>query len=803
MFSVLRLLPVLAAALVCSSVSAGSRQHESFDFDWRFAIGEYAGAEQAGFDDAGWRGVDLPHDWSIEGRINAANPTGAAGGFFSAGLGWYRKTFVAPESWAGRLVSIGFEGVYQDSSVWLNGQLLGQRPYGYSGFSYDVTPYLRIGAKNTVAVRVDNTHHVNSRWYSGSGIYRHVWLTITEPLHIAESGMFISTPSVSAEEADATVQAEIRSGGAPSGTCILQVHVLSPDSREVAAGFSKTLSFSKGSAVATVAVKIARPQLWSPERPALYRAIVELSEDGHATDSVTQTFGIRTLRVSAERGFELNGQSIKRAGGCLHHDNGCLGAAAFDRAEERKVELLKAAGFNAVRTAHNPPSPAFLNACDRLGLMVADEIFDCWRSGKNDADYSKVFDQWWRADVDSWVLRDRNHPSVVLWDLGNELPDAGTTGGIDTGTFLARRVRELDPSRPLTAAVFWWSGMPWKWPDADPLFAQLDVSGTNYQLDRLEEDHQRGPTRVFLSTESYLRDTFRCWQAAQEHSYFIGDFVWSAMDYLGESGIGRNFAPGREVIDHNNPRQYPYHGAYCGDIDLTGFPRPISHYRNILWNHAERIYTAVLEPTTDGRPFGAAAWGIAPAWASWTWPGFEGRPLTVEVYSNCEVVRLYLNNVPVGEAPTTRQKQFKATFVVPYKAGMLRAVGLDGGQPVAENILSTAGPPAALRLIVDRSVLRADGQDLGFVTIESIDGRGNFQPNGDQTVNFALSGPGVIAGVGSADFANEEPYQGHQRRLFHGRAQLVIRTVRAPGEMRLSASAPTLNPAQMVIESQP
>jgi beta-galactosidase len=802
----------LIVALILLQTSIGNAQsnhRQLLDFGWKFKQADFQDAQEIGFNDSSWSSVDLPHDWSIGGELAADNPTGGAGGFFPAGVGWYRKTFSAPLSWAGKRVGVEFEGVYMDSDVWLNGRKLGNHPYGYTPFYYDITSDLKIGGGNTIAVRVDNSRYINSRWYSGSGIYRHVWIHVDDPVHLVPWGIQLTAPSIAKDKADGVIRITLRNDSNSDSRSRVSTQILSPEDREVAkvdsdvsiaAGAEKTISQT---------YEIENPALWSPDIPRLYRAVSTVHRLG-GSDGVYETrFGIRSTKVSAENGFELNGRTIKLCGGCVHHDNGCLGAAAFDRAEERKVELLKAAGFNAVRTSHNPPSPAFLDACDRLGILVIDEAFDCWDQEKATADYSIYFDDWWQRDLDAMVLRDRNHPSIVMWSLGNELPQAGTPDGIRVGSMLADRVRSLDTSRPITAGIFWYNGIHaadgsrWSWIDVDPLFAKLDIAGYNYQSRRYQPDHQRVPGRVMLATESFLGDTFRNWQLTKQTRYLAGDFIWSAMDYLGESGIGRYYPAGQRIIGHGTDEQYPYHGASCGDMDITGFRKPISHYRNIIWDRGEKLYTAILQPSADGRPYRVEEWGLPPSWASWTWPGSEGRDLSVQVFSRCDRVRLYLNDNLIGEKPTTENEQFKAMFDVPYAPGVLKTVGLNNGQVVEQNTLQTAGEPARVRLVADRSRITADGQDLCFVTVEAIDRAGNFQPNGDQSVTFNISGPGVIAGIGSGDYSQEQMYQGTHRLLFHGRAEAVIRSGRNAGIITLTAAAPGLITGSVDIESRP
>jgi beta-galactosidase len=548
-------------------------------------------------------------------------------------------------------------------------------------------------------------------------------------------------------------------------------------------------------------IPLSQPLLWSPETPHLYTVATRVFVEGRKTDETRTPIGVRTVGVAADRGFTLNGHPLNLVGGNVHHDNGPLGAAAFDRAEARRVQLLKEAGFNAVRTAHNPPSTAFLEACDRLGLLVIDEAFDGWAEKKTAHDYARVFDEWWPRDLQAMVLRDRNHPSVVMWSIGNEVYERGKPSGAALARAMREAVLKLDTSRPITAGING-LGKPGDWPRLDPLFASLDVAGYNYEAVRHVADHARLPSRVIVFSESYPSDTFACWQAVDAHSYVIGDFVWSAMDYLGEAGIGRVFAPGKQAIPHWEGNHYPWHGAACGDLDITGWRKPISHYRSIVWDRGEKLYAAVLVPSPASEPWSLSKWSVPPALPSWTWPGHEGRPLQVEVYSRHQAVRLHLNHHLVGEKATTRKEQFKAVFEVTYEPGTLRVAGVDGTREVEAFELETAGKPRSLQLIPDRDELRANGQDLAFVEVQIVDRHGNCRWDAANRVAYSIQGPGVIAGIGSGDLATTESYQANPRRVYQGRALVVIRSTAQPGNIVLSASSTGLKPARTTIRSE-
>lgn len=800
--------PLLLWSAVATTVSFG-RETLPLESGWSFHLGDAVGAQAPAFDVSAWPRVDGPHDWSIELPIDPKAPGGGGAGFFPMGIGWYRKSFAVPTSWRGQRIAVEFDGVYRAAEVWINGQSLGVHPYGYTPFRYDLTPYLRFGGANVLAVRVDNSAQPNSRWYSGSGIYRHVRLVVMSPLHVQPDSVFVRTTALSDASATLRIDLAVRNEGDVSQALPVDVAILNSGGAVVAQA-SATRSFAAGSdGDADFTLEVARPAAWSPESPTLYRAEIRVRDSSAVVDAVTVPFGIRTLRVSADAGLQLNGKTIKLVGGNVHADNGPLGAAAFDRAEKRRVELMKAAGFNAIRTSHNPPSPAFLDACDRLGMLVVDEAFDGWEKGKNPFDYNVDFKVWWRRDIDAMVLRDRNHPSVVLWSIGNEMVERMNANGQRIARELSGRIRELDPTRPIAAAVNG-PGQNGDWTKADPLFATLDVAGYNYELGRHAADHARVPSRVIFATESYQSETFANWATVQETPYVIGDFVWSGMDYLGEAGIGRVFLPGEPIVKHWKGNMFPWHGAACGDIDITGWRKPISHYRQIVWDRGEKLYVSVLTPapaianegdqTRTG--WGVSPWAMPPALPSWTWPGEEGKALSVEVDSRYDAVRLYLNGRVVGEKPTTRAEQFKAVFSVTYAPGELRAVGLQGGREVASFVLETAGAATAVRLTPDRATVHADGEDLSFVTVEVVDAAGRLVPIADTSVRFDLRGPGSIVAIGNADLTSLETYGTNPHRVFQGRALLVIRTSEKPGAITLSAASPGLAGTSVAIESK-
>lgn len=779
------LLLIGCLALTAQTVITNNRV-QTFAANWKFALGDHADARNSDFNDANWRNLDLPHDWSIEGKPDSLNATGNDGGYFPAGTGWYRKKFMAPAAWKGKQVSICFEGVYMNSEVFINGRSLGIHPYGYSSFSYELTPHLNFGKENIISVRVDNSQQKNCRWYSGSGIYRHVKLLVTAPIHIDHWGVAITTTEISKEKATVVVRTSIKNETDRAQSIRLNTQ-LTDQSLKPAGNNSLTIELpANGVKEIAQTITVNNPRFWSPETPITYKAQIHLMKGGAAIDNTSEAFGIRSITYDVQNGLRLNGKKVILNGGCVHHDNGCLGAAAYDRAETRKVELLKSAGFNAVRTSHNPPSETFLDACDRLGLLVIDESFDGWREKKTANDYAKHFDDWWQRDLGSMVLRDRNHPSIIMWSIGNEIIERKSADAVKTANMLAGYVRQLDPTRPVTSAMTTWDK---DWEIFDPLFAAHDIGGYNYQLHRAPADHQRVPSRIIVQTESYPKDAFANWKLIQDNPYIIGDFVWTAMDYLGESAIGRYYYPGEPDGEHWEKNFYPWHGAYCGDIDLTGWRKPISHYRDLLYNGSTKLYMAVKEPNPGNGPIKLTSWAVWPTWESWTWPGYEGKELQVEVYSKYPAVRLYLNDKLIGEQSTGITQQFKTVFTVPYAPGLLKAVGVDNNREKQSVQLKTAGKTMRIKLRADHATIKANGQDLSFVTVEITDANGNIQPNAANELQFSIKGAGVIAGVDNASLTDTDLYVSNKRRAWKGRALVVIKSTHQAGNIELKVSS--------------
>jgi beta-galactosidase len=661
-----------------------------FDEGWRFHRGNITNDEQVNLKDNDWRNVDLPHDWSIEDLPGTQSPfspdaiNGVSVGFTTGGIGWYRKTFTLPVKQQNKRISILFDGVYMNADVWINGVHLGNHPYGYTSFYYDITDKIKKNEKNIIAVQVKN-EGANSRWYAGSGINRHVWLIETNPIHVAQWGNYITTPEVSVSSAKVNIRTKVKNETGVSTTVTLVNKILNAKGVEVARASSKQKIPANDEYEFNEDAMVKSPALWSNENANSYKAITEVYVDGKLADRLETKFGIRKISFDAVNGFMLNNKSMKLKGGCFHIDNGPLGARSFDRAEIRRVALMKESGFNAIRCSHNPPAPAFLEACDSLGMLVIDEAFDCWTEGKNADDYHVYFQDWWQRDLQSMSLRDRNHPSIIMWSIGNEIPGMDRPSIADTAKMLADYVRSVDNTRPVTAAANSVSDQK------DAFFSALDISGYNYAKDKYVSDHQRKPDRIMVATESFALDQFDYWMDVLDHPWVIGDFVWTGYDYIGESSIGWFGYPQDKNLF------YPWNLAYCGDIDICGWKRPQSFYRDALWKKDQlSIFVKPIHSSFPVNPKKSewSKWNWDDVVTNWNWKGNEDSVFEINIYSSCDEVELFLNNKSLGKKPTNRSTKFMAVYNVPYTAGELKAIGYDNGKKVNAAILKTAGAPS-------------------------------------------------------------------------------------------------------------
>jgi beta-galactosidase len=789
------------------------RVHQLFDASWKFHRGDVQNGEKENLNDENWRQLDLPHDWSIEdlpnqsdsviGPFSSKSIGATATGYTVGGIGWYRKHFIENNA-VNKKVVICFDGVYMNSDVYINGHHLGNHPYGYTPFSYDITPYLKKnGEENVVAVRVSNEGK-NSRWYSGSGIYRHVWLTVTPKLHLAQWGVYITTPEVSDKKATINIKSSLVNENVSDNDVVLHTSIFDAANKKIAERkneieISGENSSGPGVNKALQIFEVTTPHLWSPETPYLYHAVSELIVKDKVIDREENTFGIRSIDISAAKGFLLNGKRILLRGGCVHHDNGPLGSATIDAAEIRKIRLLKSFGFNAVRTSHNPPSQQFLDACDSIGIIVIDEAFDQWERPKNPQDYHLYFDTCWQKDISSMVQRDRNHPAVVFWSLGNEINERADSSGLAIAKKLRDEVKANDNTRPVTEAIcHFWDHPGYEWDTTAASFALLDVGGYNYLWKKYESDHIKYPERVMMGTESYPLEAFENWQQVKEHPYVIGDFVWTAMDYLGETGIGHT------SLDSTNGFQlqtFPWFNSWCGDIDLTGGKKPQSYYRDVVWG-ISKMEMLVHTPIPAGHKEAVSSWGWPDELPSFTFAGDEGKTMQVHVYTSYPAVRLLLNGKIIGQQNVSEATKLTATFNITYEPGVLKAVALQNGLPVDSVTLQTAGKPSKIRLTADRNHIKASRNDLSYVTVEVIDKNGQVVPDVIVPLQFKAEGAGKIIATGNANPSDMESFQQPQHKTFRGKCLIIVQPNGKAGKIQLKAEGKGLENGQLTITSE-
>ena len=782
------------------------RLRTSLDFDWRFASGDPPQAQGRGFDDSTWRVLDLPHDWSIEATPDPAHPAGAAGGYFPGGLGWYRKQLDLPKELARQRVWIEFDGVYRHAEVWCNGRFCGHRPSGYSSTSYDLTPHLLPDQPAVVAVRVDNSRQPNSRWYSGSGIYRHVWLTLANAVHVGPWGTYITTPQVDAERA--VVQCAVTVVNDSAADAAIEVAARVVEEADGPRPGAELRVPALASRPVNLRLELAHPKLWSPEAPHLYTLRIELKRAGAMIDRYDTRFGVRSIRFDANTGFWLNGRNLKLQGVNEHHDAGCLGAAAPDDVMRRRLGILKAMGCNAIRSAHNPAAPAFLDLCDELGFLVVEDAFDEWRDGKTPFGYQLDWDDWWERDLVDMIRRDRNHPSLVMWSVGNEIKEVRT--GRPEGLPIMAALREVchreDPTRPMTCGC-----CNSRATLAAGYGALLDVFGYNGGgggCFDYEKDHVRYPdmimfasevphtlqTRGVYRTQTWYRDLARdpkleridvphltpeelfsgfdphyqssydnalvriscsdSWRRTRMLPYFCGEFRWTGFDYLGEC------------------YGWPAKSWNFGVIDLSGFPKDAYYFYQSQWTARPMVH-------------------VLP---HWTWPGLEGRAIPVIGYTNCDRVELFLNDAPLG-ARDRDDQALSLRWDVPYRPGVLRAVGYRGGQVAATCVHVTAAEPAALQLDAAEKVIRADRTGVAHVAAAVVDARGHLVPHAQVPITVDVTGPARLIGLENGDPLDTSNYRLAQRQSFHGRLLAMVQAGAIPGLVTITARSPGLTPA--------
>jgi len=809
----------------------------SFNDDWQVRPKVNPFAELSGHG-VPFRPVTLPHDVLIEQHRAAPDGEvtmeGAAGAYFPGGVFEYRKTFFVPEEYRGKRIFVEFEGVYRDATVHINGDYAGQRPYGYSHFHIDADRFLRFGEDNEI--RVEARAHRDSRWYTGAGIYRDTWLLVGDVVRIAPDGVRVTTPDIDGSRAVVEVAADVANDSIEVRTVDVVTEIRDGSGTVVAGDVSKLTVLPGEPATARRRLYVPFPALWSPETPTLYECHVALRD----VDEEKVTFGIRSLHLDPERGLRLNGETVKLRGACVHHDNGVLGAATFARAEERRVEILKAAGFNAIRMSHHPMSRAMLDACDRIGVLVVDEAFDVWTSGKSEFDYSLSFPEWWERDIEAMVAKDVNHPSVIMYSIGNEIPETGSPFGAVWGRRLAGKVRSLDSTRYVTNAVNGMlavmaelgalqqqalekaaddgAGINTLMADAGEAmnaissselvtertaesFAVLDVAGMNYAEARYALDRDLFPNRIILGTETFPTRIDELWRLVKGYGHVIGDFTWTGWEYLGEVGVGRPqyLTADGPLHAHNAP--YPYLVADCGDIDITGHRRPASYYREIVFGLRAEPYIAVRRPEHHGKTWTGSPWAWSDTVSSWTWPGFEGKPITVEVYSDADEIELIGNGNSLGRRPVGAEHRFRTAFETVYEPGQLIAVAYRDGAETGRTSLRWAQGPVRLNAEADRQAVRASGGDLAYVTLTLTDAAGTCHTAADRPVSIEVSGAGELIGFGSAAPSTEERFDTMERRTYEGRALAVVRPT-GPGKIHLTATAQGCDPVDVVVTAE-
>ena len=816
--------------LCCCACSQKQHVRRITDFteSWKFYLGDDIQASSAIFDDATWRLLDLPHDWSIEGTFSSEHPARPGGGALPGGTGWYRKSFVVPPSDMGKCFYIDFDGIYRNSSVWINGELLGNRPNGYISFRYDLTPHIRFGEQNTIAVRVDNSEQPNSRWYSGSGIYRNVWLTIANPVHVAHWGTYITTPSVSEQSATMVIRTTVANANPLDQQVEIAQILLDAKGLEINRTMQNVLVKAGQETEMEQNMTIQQPHLWELDDPYLYTVVTELSIDEQLADRYTTTSGIRSFDFSAEKGFILNGKVVKINGVCNHHDLGCLGAAAYTRAVERQLEILKAMGCNGIRCSHNPPTPELLDLCDRMGFIVMDEAFDMWRKRKSRYDYADYFPEWHERDLSDLVKRDRNHPSIFMWSIGNEVLEQWTNANADTLTLeeanlllnntrdmlsmsadmgvnemitikLADIVKQLDPTRPVIAGCN-------ETRPTNHLFRSgaLDIIGFNYHHEDFFTVPQDYPGKPFLVTESVSGLMSRGYYQMPSDSMYIWPVRWDRsftypvnhcssydnchvpwgtthennwivtkkLDYVAGTFVWTGF----DYLGEPTPFGWPARSSYFGIIDLAGFPKDVYYMYQSEWTNQKVLH-------------------IFP---HWNWQ--SGQEVDIWAYYNhADEVELFLNGKSLGSKSRT-DDELRVWWRVPFEPGVLKAISRKDGKEVLTQEIHTAGKPERIRLTADRVSIASGGKDLSFITVEMLDANGNVVPTADQLIRFTLEGGGMIAGTDNGDPTDHVSLNQPERKLFNGKCLVVVKSGKKTGKLTLSASSEGLQTTELTIK---
>ena len=801
----LSLLIVFMSIVSYSAAQKINKTKIPFDFEWRFALNDHPGAERPEFDDSKWRLVDLPHDFSIEHPFDSAYSTGAGGGYTYSGIGWYRKHFRSEPGFSGRKVEVLFDGVYRNSEVWINGHNLGIRPYGYSSFYYDLTQYLKpAGQENVIAVKVNTTEQPNSRWYTGSGIYRHVWLVAKNKLHIDQWGVFARTVEANNDKASIDISIELRNETRVDQPCTVITKLINGAGKEAGRAESKVKAGSGLALKIEQHIRISKPSLWSVEQPNLYQLKVEVQSGGKVVDHYASPVGIRTCHFDPNKGFLLNGKQVKLKGVNNHHDGGPLGAAVLDGTHKRQLEILKSMGCNALRISHNPPSPELLAYADALGFVVIDELFDEWMDGKTPGGYAPHFMKWYEKDVENWIRRDRNHPCVIAWSIGNEVREQyNKDNALKIIPMLIAASRKYDTTRPFTAACNEIVNA-----NSFGMADLLDIVGYNYQEAFYKKDHERYPNRVIFGSETviYPYHPGDCWQLrsydqwleGQVKDYVAGEFLWTGFDYIGEAGIG-DVGTGCEFWKKWSG--WPSRGASCGVIDMCGFPKPAYWFRKALWNQEPMVHIAVQTDTS------ARNRELCPFWS---WPKVEthwnhdrkGDTLAVHVYTNVPEVELKLNGRSLGTRKWDINKEAFLFWEVPYEPGKLEAIGKTADGKRVSFAVQTASEPATIMLSSDKKVLKANRQDLSYVAVQMLDVNGLPVPFANNRITFEVTGAGKLAAVGNGDQQSHTPLKGNQMEAWLGKCMAIVQSTGRKGEITIIARSGSLPVATTTLKAE-
>lgn len=783
---------LLATGCTIAETNFQTLRSRDLCFDWKFFKGDTANAQQMNFDDSDWTDVDLPHDWSIAEPKDRENSGSKQNGYFSGGIGWYRKHFRLSPTDESRQVYVQFDGIYHNSEVWINEHSLGVRPYGYISFQHDLTPYVKFGQDNVLAVRVDNSEQPNCRWYTGSGIYRRVHLTVIDKLHVGHWGTYVTTPQISEQQATVRIRTEVKNANKESQACTLLTRILDSKGNTVAESVSVQQISTQGEFQFDQKIQLHNPDLWSIDNPTLYKVQTVVQNENGICDIYETPFGIRQIEFDKDKGFLLNGHPVKMKGVCIHHDAGCLGAAVPVRAWERRLEILKSIGCNAIRMSHSPPAPELLDLCDRMGFVVIDEAFDKW-----EGIYGRWFENWWQKDLVDMLRRDRNHPSVIMWSVGNEVGGQGDSKFMEQLKKLADLTHEFEPTRPVTCAL-----RPFKKSREEnarivtKIARAVDVISCNYQEQWFEDYRKEYPEIIIIASESYpyyrgKGDSYKAfyplnsWLDAEKHGYVAGTFYWTGIDYLGEAVAG-----------------WPYHGWNCSLIDTCGFVRPVGKLVKSFWADDPMVHIAVMDDSLDVPDPTKDHWGWPKMASHWNLPQLEDKQVNVATFTNCPSVELFINGKSMGIKELKNFPDKMISWTVPYEAGSIEAKGIREGKVVSVHHLKTAGEPAKIVLIADRKQISADGRDLCHVEVQVVDDQGILVPDANHEIQFNLDGPGKIIGVDNGDLTSMELYKADKRKVFHGRALVVIQSVRQSGSIILTAQAEGLPETRISINTQ-